>query len=77
MAPNLPAKHGIIKEGYSGSFTVLDMSKETNIRSIDGKPENRKLFTRCGWSPFEKISLPAYVRLTVINGAAFDYSKGM
>jgi dihydroorotase len=77
MAPNLPAKHGIIKEGYCGSFTVLDMSKETNIRSIDGKPENRKLFTRCGWSPFEKISLPAYVRLTVINGAAFDYSKGM
>ncbi len=77
MAPNLPIRQGIIKEGCSGSFTVLDMSKETNIGTTNGKPGNRKLFTRCGWSPFEKISLPAYVRLTVINGASFDYSKGI
>lgn len=73
MASNLQKKHGRIEKGYSASLTLLDFDKTTEVVTIDGHASNRKLFTRCGWSPFQNISLPAYVKLTVINGVSLDY----
>ncbi len=72
MELNLNKKFGRIQKGYGASFTVMDFGKTTEVGHADGHAPNRRLFTRCGWSPFEYTSLPAYVRSTVINGVAFN-----
>lgn len=77
MAPNLSAKYGRVQKGYGASFTVLDFGRTTNIGTPDDSNSNRRIFSRCGWSPFEHLSLPAYTKFTIINGRVFDYSQGL
>ncbi len=76
MDPNLNKKYGRIQKGYGASFTVIDFNRTTLVGPSDSHAPNRRLFTRCDWSPFQNISLPAYLKFTVINGVVFDYSKG-
>jgi dihydroorotase len=73
MEPDLDPKTGSIQVGFRASFSVLDLNKKTSIRGKNNPAGNLKLFTRCGWSPFQNINLPAYVNKTIINGISFDH----
>ncbi|MEK9181773.1 MAG: dihydroorotase [Patescibacteria group bacterium] len=57
-------KYGEIKEGFVGSLTVLDLNKPTIVR-------REKLKTKCGWSPFEGITFPGSVVMTIIKGKPY------
>lgn len=72
ITSNLNQKFGRLQKGDGASFTVIDFGQKTEVGHADGRAPNRRLFTRCGWSPFEYTSLPAYVRSTVINGVEFN-----
>jgi dihydroorotase len=61
----LPDQYGKIEKGYMGSLTVIDMNKSTIITK-----ENLK--TKCGWSPFEGITFPGSVVVTVIKGKPYE-----
>ncbi|MFP4424390.1 MAG: amidohydrolase family protein [Candidatus Woesearchaeota archaeon] len=56
-------KFGMIKEGYQGCFTVLDMTPTTLTRSL--------LKTKVGWSPFEGMHFPGKPR-TFIPGSLLN-----
>ncbi|MGC8658885.1 MAG: amidohydrolase family protein [Desulfomonilaceae bacterium] len=77
MGPNLAKKYGRVQEGYGASFTVLDFTQKTSIGTVRDPNSNRRLFTRCGWSPFEHLSLPAYVKFTIIDGKVFNCSPDL
>jgi dihydroorotase len=66
MARDQDIPHGVIGEGYAASFTLLDL-EGTTIPGGGGFV----LATRCGWSPFEGIALPARVRGIVIRGKEY------
>jgi len=57
----LTNKYGEIKEGYIGSFTILDMNKPIIITKDILK-------TKCNWSPFEGVTFPGSVVMTIIKG---------
>ncbi|KKS23762.1 MAG: Dihydroorotase, partial [Candidatus Nomurabacteria bacterium GW2011_GWC2_41_8] len=59
-----PNRYGKIKEGYIGSLTILNINKPTTITKDILK-------TKCGWSPFEGITFPGSVAMTIIKGVAF------
>jgi len=61
-------KYGKVKEGYVGSLTIIDMNKPVTITK-----ENLK--TKCGWSPFEGITFPGSVVMTVIKGKVYEHEK--
>jgi dihydroorotase len=52
-------ERGFIREGYHADLVLLD-------DRADGAPE--AVLSKCGWSPFEGISLGARVRATWVNG---------
>lgn len=54
-------KYGQIKEGFTGSLTVIDMHKPITINKS-------MLKTKCGWSPFEGVTFPGSVKMTVTKG---------
>ena len=54
-------KYGEIKEGYIGSFTIIDPSKPTTVLRKD-------LQTKCSWSPFEGVEFPGQVVYTIHKG---------
>ena len=66
----LQNKYGQIKEGCVGSLTVLDMKKPITITK-------KILKTKSGWSPFEGITFPGSVVMTIIKGEVKknDYEK--
>ena len=54
-------RYGEIKEGYVGSFTVINPNAPTTVtRSM--------LRTKCGWSPFEGQTFPGRVEATIVRG---------
>ncbi len=53
--------YGVIAPGYVGSLTVLDMETPYHVTA-------ESVRTRCGWSPFEGMTLPGSVRYTVLRG---------
>jgi len=57
-------KYGKIEEGYAGSLTIIDMNKPITITK-------EKLKTKCNWSPFEEITFPGSVTMTVIKGKIY------
>ena len=59
--PKESGKYGKIEEGYVGSLTVINMSKKFKV-------ESKKLKTKCGWSPFEGITFPGSVSMTIVKG---------
>jgi len=57
----LRTKIGRIEVGYSGSFTIIDMSKPTIF-------ERKDVRSKVGWSPFEGVEFPGTVHMTIIDG---------
>ncbi|MFA6353934.1 MAG: dihydroorotase [Candidatus Paceibacterota bacterium] len=58
-------KYGKIEEGYVGSLTILDLNKPIIITKD-------KLKTKCGWSPFEGVTFPGSVTMTIVKGIPYD-----
>ncbi|MFH0959263.1 MAG: hypothetical protein V1897_11225 [Pseudomonadota bacterium] len=73
LSPALASNIGSIKEGFRASFTLLDLNMKTIIREKNNPTGNLDLFTRCGWSPFQNISLPAHVIKTIVGGESLDH----
>lgn len=60
---------GRIEVGKRADLTILDMQKQTTIRSD-------RLYTKCGWSPFEGYTFPGTVRHTICHGVvASEYDE--
>jgi dihydroorotase len=58
-------KYGKIEAGYAGSLTILDLKKPITINKD-------QLKTKAGWSPFEGITFPGSVKMTIIKGKIFQ-----
>ena len=57
-------KYGKIEKGYVGSLTILDLNKPITITKD-------MLKTKCGWSPFEGVTFPGRVTMTIIKGKVY------
>lgn len=57
-------KYGKIEEGYVGSLTILDLNRPITVTKD-------KLKTKCNWSPFEGITFPGSVTMTIIKGKVY------
>ena len=68
VRPFLPAGMGLgfgkVAHGFVGSLTVLDLGTPYDVT-------RETLKTKCGWSPFEGVTLPGSVRYTVVNGKVY------
>ncbi len=56
-----PLRFGRIEPGHTASLTVLNLSKPYTVR-------REKLFTKCGWSPFEGVTFPGSVEAVLLRG---------
>jgi len=52
---------GRIEEGFDADLVVVDMDLEKKV-------ENKNLFTKCGWSPYDGMSLKGWPIMTFVNG---------
>lgn len=52
---------GKIDEGYAANLTILDLKKETRV-------SNDRIYSKCGWTPFDGIKLPGCVKHTIVRG---------
>ncbi|MBN1420354.1 MAG: amidohydrolase family protein [Planctomycetes bacterium] len=59
-----PEGWGRIEPGAIGSLTILRVDAPWTVRAED-------LRTRCGWSPFEGVSLPGDAAWTVVRGIPY------
>lgn len=69
---DIDVPQGVIEPGRAASFTVIDPTSSTSV----GKGEilgRGPLKTRCGWSPFAGLTLPALVRATVVRGREYRF----
>ena len=61
-------RYGYIEEGNTANLTIVDLDAPWEIR-------DRKLRTKCGWSPYSKIDRLSHGKgrpvMTVINGRVF------
>ncbi|HDS45160.1 MAG TPA: hypothetical protein ENN68_03550 [Methanomicrobia archaeon] len=61
------ADRGRIDVGLRAHLTILDLQKRTRIH-------RDRLYTKCGWSPFEGYEFPGTVKHTIYNGRVMtDY----
>ena len=54
-------ERGFIREGYHADLVLVDPSRPARI-SAEGE------FTKCGWTPFEGMTVPSTVTHTFVNG---------
>ena len=54
-------KKGYIKEGFDADLTIVDMNKEQTIK-------NEMMATKCGWTPFNNMTIRGFPIATIING---------
>ena len=59
-------KVGRILPGYRGHLAILDWNSPWTVAAED-------LHTKCAWSPFEGVTLPARVAYTVASGRLFRH----
>jgi dihydroorotase len=59
---------GKIEEGYDADLVVVDMNEERKV-------EREKLFTKCGWSPYEDLMFKGWPVMTFVGGELV-YEKG-
>jgi dihydroorotase len=52
---------GKIEEGYDADLVVVDMDLEKKV-------ENKNLFTKCGWSPYDGMSFKGWPVMTFVHG---------
>jgi len=72
ISRDLTRPHGVLGHGAAASFSILDLSGETRVEggTINGRGP---LHTRCGWSPFSEIALPALVKATIVLGKQYFF----
>jgi dihydroorotase len=58
-------KYGKIEAGYVGSLTIIDTNKPILVNK-------EMLKTKCGWSPFEGVTFPGSVAMTIIKGKIYE-----
>ena len=61
-------KRGFIRKGYKADLVVVRRSTPTKITASD-------VLSKCGWSPYEGMTLPVSVVYTFVNGRPV-YSNG-
>ena len=60
---------GKIKKGYDADLVIIDLG-------LKKKVNNKNLYTRCGWSPFNGWKLKGWPITTIVNGKIiFDNGK--
>ena len=60
---------GKIKKGYDADLVIIDLG-------LKKKVNNKNLYTRCGWSPFNGWKLKGWPVTTIVNGKIiFDNGK--
>lgn len=52
---------GKIRKGYNADIVVFDRNKEFTVRNEDQ-------FSKCGWSPYEGITLKGEIEIVMVNG---------
>lgn len=70
LSHDLDRPQGVIEPGNWASFTWLDLKHSTLVQGAEIR-ERGPLQTRCGWSPFSGIALPAVVRRTIVRGQEY------
>lgn len=55
------SQKGYIREGFDADLTVLDMDMKKQI-------ENKNLYTKCGWSPFNGKEIKGWPVMTFVGG---------
>ena len=53
---------GFLREGYFADLAIIDTRQST-------EPQAERVLSRCGWSPFEGLTLRSRVIATLVNGA--------
>lgn len=62
-------KRGFIRKGYKADLVVVRRSAPTNVTASD-------VLSKCGWSPYEGMTLPVSVAYTFVNGRPV-YANGV
>jgi dihydroorotase len=62
-------KRGFIRKGYKADLVVVRRSTPTNVTASD-------VLSKCGWSPYEGMTLPVSVAYTFVNGRPV-YANGV
>lgn len=62
-------KRGFIRKGYKADLVVVRRSTPTNVSASD-------VLSKCGWSPYEGMTLPVSVAYTFVNGRPV-YANGI
>ena len=52
---------GKIRKGYNADIVIFDRNKEFTVRNEDQ-------FSKCGWSPYEGITLKGEIEMVMVNG---------
>jgi len=69
-----PTPAGMIRKGFSGSFTILDLDSQSTVTGSEILHRG-PLRTKSSWSPFSGITLPGSVYNTVIAGDQYFFDK--
>ena len=56
------AGKGRMSEGYDADLTVVDLKAKRTLRHED-------MLSRCGWTPFDEMTVTGFPMLTIIRGA--------
>jgi dihydroorotase len=54
-------ERGFLREGYFADLVIVDLDRPTT-------PTADRVLSRCGWSPFEGLSLRSSIVATLVNG---------
>lgn len=74
MAPDLASPQGKIEPGWYASLSILDLNATTHVMG-DVIKDRGPLKTRCGWSPFDGMTLPAKVQACVVRGNLYQFPQ--
>lgn len=72
FAPDLAVPQGSIAQGWTASFTLLDLDRRS-VADERGIEDRGPFRTRCAWSPFSGFSFPAYVSATIVAGRPHQF----